>query len=127
LLDHAAAGISAEHGWTVPQQRSADRHVSREAGGDQARRELSHVAAARAVRSDRYPAAGARNGSLRQLTHHRGRLRNGAELGAARTALPARRSLGGTAPAARRLGGVREHTRARVETAGGRRVLLAAP
>ena len=75
-----------------------------EAGGDEARRELPHVAAARAVRSDRHPPAGARNGSVRQLPDHRLRLRHGAQLGAPRSPLPAGRHVAGPAPAARRAG-----------------------
>ena len=63
VFDHAPAGVPAEHRRPVPQQRSADDHLSREARGDQARRELPDVAAARAVRPDRHPPAGARDRS----------------------------------------------------------------
>ena len=127
LLDHAAAAVSAEHRRPLSQLRSADDRLPDQAGGHEARRELPHLAAARAVRPHRHPAAGARDRSVRQLPDHRLRLRHGAQLGAPRAALPAGRHVAGPAHPARRLGEVRQHAGAGVEAAGVRRVLLAEP
>ena len=69
--------------------RSADDRATRQAGGHQARRELSDMAAARALRPDRHSSSGARNRSVWQLPPDRLRLRHAAQLGATRLALPA--------------------------------------
>ena len=71
------------------------------------------LAAARAVRSHRHPAAGARTRSLGQLPAERLRLRHGAQLGAARAALPAGRHVERPAAAARGLGHLRRARRRR--------------
>ncbi len=127
LLDHAAAGISAQHRWPLSQFRSADHHVSREARRHEARRELPHLATTGTVRSHRHSPPGPRDRSVREFPDHRIRLRHRAQLGADRPALSSGRRVAGTALAARGLDGVREHAGAGVEAPGIRRVLLAEP
>ena len=82
------------------------------------------LAAAGVVRPHRHPAAGARARSLGQLPAERLRLRHGAQLGAARAALPAGRHVERPAAAARGLGHLRAHAGAGVEAQGVRRPVL---
>ena len=101
LLDHAAASSSRRDRRPVPQLRSADDRIPDQARRAGARRGVSDVAAADALRSHRDPTPGARDRSLRQLPAHRVRLRHGAQLGAARPAVSAGRHVEGRAHPAR--------------------------
>ena len=106
VRDQPAGRVPAADGGALSQLRSACRSVSssRTSSPTGCGENYLQWPQARAVRPHRRPAPGAGDRPVRQLHHERFRLRNGAQLGAARASLPAGRRVGGKARAARGLG-----------------------
>ena len=122
---HQLAGrIRARHRRALPQLRPDDARLPRAAGRAEEGRGLPLVAATRAVRPDRHPPPGPRDRPLGQLPAERLRLRHGAELGATRAALPARRHVERATASPRWVDDVRQHPCACVAPEGVRRAVL---
>lgn len=68
LRRHSAAAVAAEHGGPLPQHRSGVDQLSRASGRREARRRVSVVSAAGAVRQDRHSDDGDGNGSVWKLS-----------------------------------------------------------
>ena len=109
LRRHASAAVAARAGGPVSQHRSGADQLPHSPGRREARRGVPVVPAARALRQDRHPDDGDRNGSVRELPDAGLRPHVGARLGASRQSLSSGRRLERRADSARGVREVREH------------------